>query len=90
MPKTAVPTIKEIEQAQREASMLDIRLTDAYFYLRAGKMKTRLMDLTDKARDIRRALDAIHEELDEAERRAEFDLDPDEPTPEPWSEETRA
>ena len=63
MAKDTVPAIGDIEQAQREASGLDIRLTNAGYYLGRSKMKTRLSRLTDQTRAIRRELDEMHREL---------------------------
>ena len=63
MAKDTVPAIGDIEQAQREASTLDIRLTNAGFYLGRSKMKTRLNKLTDQTRSIRRELDDMYKEL---------------------------
>lgn len=60
MPARYVPHASDIAKAVEAATMLDIRLTDARYYLHSSsKMNKRLVTLVHAARDIRNELDRI-------------------------------
>jgi hypothetical protein len=60
VPARYVPHPEDIAKAVEAATMLDIRLTDARYYLHSNsKMNKRLVALVHMARDIRNELDRI-------------------------------
>jgi hypothetical protein len=63
MTRSQTPDPRDIEKAVKAALLLDVQLTDAAFYTKAGKNKTRLQNMIDMSRQIRRDIEELQNEL---------------------------